>query len=1281
MKNIPINASMKNFQISLLLLLNLIVISAFTQVNERIKKFEFSWNSPVEYELQEEKMQKTLNFIGAQYELSRNNLPFLYNEVHNSHSQQLLSAKVIATDFVVLEQSELELINTDSIASEILPIVSNSIVRKKHVSFLKFYPFRKNPTTGQVEKLKNIELEFQYTKASSARSKSNVYASNSVLGSGDWYKIGVMNSNVYELSYHFLKNLGMDVDKIDPRNIRIYGNGGGKLPELNSEQRPDDLLECAIYIEGESDGKFGPSDKIYFYAEGPIEWKFDQAKNVYRHYNNQYTDTNFYFISSSLGKGKRIEQRTDNMELPATQRINSFLDYQHYEQDKYNLIKSGYEWVGDVYDQKTNYKYFFNFPNILVDSNSWIRFHGFARSAVPSKFDLNIAGQSFSISALPTDIGNYLSHYAKTALSEFNIKPNSDLVEMDVNYNKPMSSSSAWLNYIEINAWRKLNFSSGQMSFRNIYANKASEVYEFAIKGASGKLKIWDVSEHNEVVQQKYDLQQDVGIFRLNNTSKINEFVVFSQGDTTMFALGKIPNQDLHALSFIDMAIVSHPNFFAQARQLENLHTNNGLRVVVVSPQQIYNEFSSGKQDPVAIRTFMKMFYDRSVDADDMPSYLLLFGDASYDLKNKINGNTNFVISYQSKEFLHPLYSYVSDDYFGFLDDSEGLWLNNTKDKLDLGIGRLPVQTPQEAQDMLNKIGRYSSPQAMSEWRNELVFIGDDEDSNLHNYQANSLANSIESTNKEFNTNKILLDAFQQQSTPGGHRYPDVNRAINQKIEQGALLVNYTGHGGETGLAHERVVTINDIVNWKNTNKLPLVVTATCELSRYDDPNRVSAGEMMLLNKDGGAIGMMTTTRTAFAIPNFQLSQTLYSMLFERIDGKQQSMGEVYRKVKVARFNDGNARNFSYLGDPAIKLSVPEHRVIVTSINGKAISQMDTLKALSKVEVKGYLADYLTSQKMQDFNGTLYSTVFDKQRTVNTLNNDGNGVFTYKARDSKVFKGKASVVEGEFSFSFVVPKDISYNIGTGKISFYAENSLIDAGGYTMDFKIGGSSDSALSDNEGPQIELYMNDQSFVYGGMTDENPILKANLTDDLGINTVGNGIGHDIILILDGNSENTVVLNEYYEAEMDSYQKGSIAYKLNNLSEGKHTLTLKAWDVSNNSAESTIEFTVVKEKDIEIDKVLNYPNPFTSSTEFWFEHNQPGVPLDVKVQIFTVSGKLVKSIDQLVVSEGFRVDNIKWDGLDDYGDKIGRGVYLYKLKVRSRNGTMAEKIEKLVIL
>ncbi|KPK80954.1 MAG: hypothetical protein AMS27_15970, partial [Bacteroides sp. SM23_62_1] len=685
-----------------------------------------------------------------------------------------------------------------------------------------------------------------------------------------------------------------------------------------------------------------------------------------------------------------------------------------------------------------------------------------------------------------------------------------------------------------------------------------------------------------------------------------------------------------------------------------------------------------GAPDVAGIRTMMKMFYDRATGEHDMPRYLLLFGDGSYDNTSEDSRNTNFILTYQSPNSLNPTYSFVTDDFFGLLDEQEG----GSSGLVDLGVGRLPVKNEAEAATVVNKIYNYHSNDNMGDWRNTICFIGDDEDYNTHMHQADELATYVENNYPGFIISKIYLDAYQQITTSAGERYPDVNEAVNQRINKGALIINYTGHGGESGLAHERIMEINDIINWENDKKLPLFLTATCEFSRFDDYEHTSAGELVLLNPDGGGIALLSTTRLVYSAPNHALNVRFFEFVFEKNQDQEYGrLGDIIRLTKNASGSEVNKRSFTLLADPALLLNYPKYSIKAVAINGRDVSgESDTIRALSKVTVSGLMEDD-QGNKLESFNGTLYPSVFDKLSVITTLTNDGGSPFNFSVRNRTLFKGKASVINGEFTFSFIVPKDISYNYGYGKINFYGHDQLTDASGSFAGIVIGGSADSVANDSEGPGIRIFMNDDNFVFGGTTDENPKLLVYVHDSSGINTIGSGIGHDLTAILDDNNMNPIVLNDYYESDKDSYQSGKIVYPLRNLEVGPHKLKVKVWDVYNNSSEDYIEFIVTSSEDFILKNILNYPNPFTTHTSFYFEHNRTGSTLDILIQIFTVSGKLVKTIDRQVIATGYRCGPIDWDGLDDFGSRIGRGVYIYRLKVRTDQGETVEKFEKLVIL
>lgn len=1263
--------------LTLFIFQSLLTIELFAQSVKYIDTI--SWESPISYGLEGELKQKSPYFEGAQFDYSISNLPFYYRPVESPKGAFASSVNVINVSYENLTTEEREIISPEDVPNLFAPEVLNGEIRKVNHTYIQYYPFVKN-ASGQVQKISSVEYEIRYTKQGNFRSKSLVYANESKLASGEWYKLATTQKRVFKLNRNFFNQLGVDVQNVDPRTIKVYGSGGGMLPARNNEARLDDLNELAVIFRGENDGSFDAGDYLAFYGEDQVEWTYDSTAGRFEHKVHMYADTAFYFIQVGGSSGKRI-QEVDNANLSATNQVNTYDDYDYHEVDQINLIKSGQLWLGEVFDNQLTYQFNFSFPGVDRQAPSSAEIFTVARSGVKSQFTVSAAGSSTTIENSRVVLNRYETAFATTSKGILNFTPTTDNLSVQISYNKPQAVAKGWLNYINVNVRRSLTNYGDQLFFRDTESIGNSNVAQFNIQSTEN-LRVWDLTNPLNIRELKTSRSGNTINFK-SPTSELKEFVAFNRYDSThVFPMGRVVNQNLHGMPQADMLIVTHPSFLSQAERLADLHQKEGLSVNVATTTQVFNEFSSGAQDPIAIRMFAKMFYDRANSEVEMPKYLLLYGDASYDFKNRFQGNTNFVVSYESPNSVEPVKSYVSDDYMALLDDHEGRWPNaGTLDKIDLGVGRLPVKTVQEAEGVLNKIYAHYAKASIGSWRNRITFVADDGDGNLHMGQAKDLANLVESKGEGIDLNKIFLDAYNRESTPAGPRYPTVNRAIDRAVLNGSLIMNYTGHGGETGWTGERVLDVPSILAWDNIHKQSIFVTATCEFSRFDDPFRTSAGELVLLNPNGGGIALLTTTRLVYANQNYWLNVSFYNRLLQRNpDGSYKRLGDVARQVKNDNAQQDNTRNFSLLGDPALQIGLPRYKVVTTHINNKDTSQIDTVFALSEVSVKGHLVDE-NGVKLTSFDGLIFPTVFDKPSQKKTLGNGGSVPMNYEVYESQIFKGKATVSDGEFEFKFIVPKDISYNYGKGRLTYFADDGSNSANGEFTEFIIGGSSDSTISDDEGPDIDLYLNDRSFVYGGITNDKPVLLADLSDDLGLNTVGSGIGHDIIAIIDENTENTIVLNDYYEADVDDYKSGEIRFPLDQLSEGKHTLTLKAWDVANNSSEKSIEFNVVNEKDIEIKNLVNYPNPFTTNTEFIFQHNQPGIPLDVKLEIFTVSGKLVKSFDQIIVNEGFLSRDIRWNGRDEYGDRIGKGVYVYKLKVRSGNGSTAEKIEKLVIL
>ena len=789
-----------------------------------------------------------------------------------------------------------------------------------------------------------------------------------------------------------------------------------------------------------------------------------------------------------------------------------------------------------------------------------------------------------------------------------------------------------------------------------------------------------------QVVEQKFELSGNTALFGASSEA-IREFIVFQPNSTllTPEAIGPIENQNLHGLPALDMVIIYHPEFESEAQRLANHRKDfNQFEVGVVRIDQVQNEFASGAKDPTAIRDFIKLLYDRS------PNFSIcnfLFGDGSFDPRNVYGFEKDFIPTFQ-EDSANPIFAFPTDDYYAILEPD-----NNPSPlsaDLNIALGRLPVNSVEEATIVVDKIINYDrEANTLGDWRNKLIFVGDDEDFGRHAEEVDKIAENIDTTLSQFNLEKIYLDAFQQESTPGGTRFPEATKAFNRAIDKGALVVTYLGHGGSQGWAQERVLSLSDINAWENLERLPIFITATCSFAGYDDVQFTSGGEQLLLSPNGGAVALLTTTRAVFASRNETLTREVAKSLFS-IEGNQtSSVGEAMVESKN-RVSGINSRKFTLLGDPSQRLGIPKFTIRTTSVNGKPVNELfaDTLKALQQVKITGAILNE-SGEVFEAFNGEIFPTIFDKPVQTSTLGQDPRSdIVDYKVQKNLLFKGKATVSKGQFEFSFVVPKDINFEFGQGKITYYAEDreQLLDAGGGFRGITIGGISDNLLTDDKGPKVEVFMNTEGFAFGGITDESPVLLVTLEDDNGINVVGNSIGHDLEGVLDEDTENTLLLNDFYEAELNDFRKGKVKFPLENIPVGRHNIRVKAWDVANNSSEGYTEFVVAESAELALEHVLNYPNPFTDRTCFQFDYNLAGAELEVMVQVFTVSGRLVKTIQQNVMADGaIRQDNcIAWDGRDDYGDRLARGVYLYRVKARtvgSDSQSRESDFEKLVIL
>ncbi|MCL5128954.1 type IX secretion system sortase PorU [Algibacter sp. L4_22] len=1219
------------------------------------------------------------------------------------------SVSISQISYANISLAELKDLPKDEIPNKLVYSLKNSIARGKQYAMLQLSPIIND--NGVYKKV--TQFQVNYSNGASRRGVSSnkvsrtKVISNSVLEKGEWFRFFVDTTGVFKLSKSFLKRLGVNVNNIDPRTIRVFGNGGRMIPFSNSEDYPFDVAENAVKFIGEEDGVFNDSDYMLFYGQGPKQYNVESNTNI-----NCYTDKTYYYINTGSGLGKRISTFTQP-EGPIDLEINTFQDYKFHELDNENIALLGRRWFGDRFDVEPVKNFKFEFPEIITSVPITLKVYVAAISSASTTMsvsvnsskigDLQIAGAK-----TPT-IGNHNSYIS-------NITVNSAEVDVELSYdNQGDPSALGYLDYVSLEATRALKFIDSQFQFRNKEVESASGIGRYTITNASKVSEVWDISDIYNVTNFENDEDEESLTFTSNlgvlktyvALTSSNYFEPKFDGKTTISnqnIKGTIFLNDQNEFQDIDYVIISPDNMLSQANRLAQINKEQyNLNVKVLGLTEIYNEFSTGNQDIGAIRNLVKYVYDNASSPENRIKYLCLIGDGSFDYKDRIPNNTNVMPSWYSYESLNLTNSFVSDDFYGMMDDNEGTM--TTSDKLDIAVGRILADTPDRAQQMIDKIESYYIKEAYGTWRNNVVVISDDVDQDWEGIleeTTDNVGNLITQDKPFLNVTKIHSDAYKQETTAGGNRYPKVTTEIVDAIDKGALVVNYFGHGGEDGIAQERLLTHNDIKEFRNFGKLNCFVTVTCEYTKFDNPYKETAGEVTYWNEESGAIGLISTTRQIFVSFAINFNNNLGQYLFSYADDdtyedyEYPTMAEALRLTKNNSVisNSSQRRLVFFIGDPAMKLAFAEPNIKLTKVNDVPLEEVtDTLKALSYVKLAGEVTD-LSGNLLSSYNGTVSTTIYDKNIERETLANDGtrlNGELVklnFTTLGEIIFRGQASVKNGEFEFDFIVPKDVGIPVGVGKISFYSKDDTLEsnqAGASVGTVKIGGLNEDAPVDNTGPVISLYMNDENFVTGGITNESPTLLALMEDENGINTAS-GVGHDIVAILDGDETNPVVLNDYYQTGVDDYKTGILSYPFRDLEPGLHTLTLKAWDVYNNSAISEIQFIVYdKDQVLVINNVLNYPNPFVNYTEFWFNHNSSDA-LDVSIQVFTVSGKLVRTLNGQTTT-GFNVTSslsrdIVWDGRDDFGDKIGKGVYIYKLKVHSNllNKTV-EKIEKLVIL
>ena len=1108
----------------------------------------------------------------------------------------------------------------------------------------------------------------------------NVLSQESILSKGDWIRIGITKTGVYKIDKSFFESYSskIDLDKIVPNTIQIFGSGiVGPLSQKNDALKFNSPVEMKIDFVGNDNNYFESDEYIIFYANGPHKVLYDSLEKKTIYLNNIYSDTAYYLLTFNQKEGKRIESKSSLEDYSSI--LNFSSETFIYENDINNILQSGRKWVGELFSNGDSKKINISSPN-FSNNDITIILSALSRSTDNSKFEISLNNNKVAELNLEKINEDLYGEKVIFSLDTFEIKVD-DLNNLSLSINYLGSSKSlAYLDYIIVNYNSKLIFNSTQKIFNNLNAIDSDKI-QFNILSDLVNLKIWDITDPYKVKNQLYN--NDIGKNTFNvNSNKFQEYIMFDKNNLL------IPNahqyvfnsntqtriRDILSDTNVELLIITDDLFLFDVNRLANFRlSNDKLNTKVITVNEIYLQFSSSTPDISSIRNYIKYLYEKS---SKKLKYVLLFGDASYDYKNRIFNNTNYVPTYQSRNSTNNIYSYSSDDFFGFLDDNEGEWTETLlgDHDLDVGIGRIPVNNNVDSKLVVNKLIRYSLNTDFGSWKNDIYLIADDGDYNIHQINAEKHFDLVDSNNPQFNINKIFIDYYKQELVGGVKKSVDGNIKLNEAIKQGSLIINYIGHGNEFLWAEERILDENSIDKWKNRSKTPLLVSATCEFGKFDNPLITSGGELMINKGDGGSIALFTTTRPVFSQTNFLLNDQFYKNVFKKENNNFRRLGDIFRITKNNSLSGPINRNFSLLGDPSLILNYPKLNI---ELNIPDSLSIDTLRALEKYSFRGEIKN--NGKKVNDFNGEVFIDFFDKLSNKQTLG-DESDPFYFKEWDKSIFRGSSTVNDGDFTFEFVVPKNIEYDFGKAKITMYATDSLnlIDANGSNIDFSIGGTSENFYIDETPPEINIFLNDRTFKSEDNISSNALLIIDLYDENGINIYNSDYSNNIVATLDDSIN--FILNDYFISLKDDFKKGTIRYPIENLDFGKHKLEIKVYDTYNNIAKESVLFMVKNDLKIKINNVMNYPNPFSESTSFSFEHDREEELLEVSIEIINLSGKVIFNYTEIIENSNKLVKDIFWNGKNSNHQLVSDGIYIYKLHVKSLfDGAYNQSYKKMI--
>lgn len=1089
------------------------------------------------------------------------------------------------------------------------------------------------------------------------------YAERSVLADGHWVKIRVSESGVCRMSFSELRSAGLE-----PSQVRVFGYGGAQKEQDFSKRNIDDLPQVPVYV-GE--------DYILFYVQGPISWTYNGSR--FAHTRNTYSDFGYYLLSDDAGAMLPFPEAEAVSGSPTDVTYYSY--YQVQDKDSVNLIDrtgvsgGGRTFYGEQFAAGQTRTFTFSTPYANGDNSSvYIDMAANAATTSTVKAQLNnTSSKSIYISSIPD---HYTFGVAGTiSMNGASEEQNQRVTMQFVNSN---AGALAWLNYIEITTPSELVMTGSYMGIRSLVNRNTTNPVRFLLRNTTASTQIWDVTDLAAIQRMPTTMVDDQLAWVGTQADGVHEYIAVNT-DGTKFVqaevVGEVKNQNLHALSNIDYIIICPEGYEDVSEDLAKAHeAKQAITYAIVTDQQVYNEFSSGTPDATAYRWLMKMLYDRAKNGiGQQPRWLLLMGHGTFDNRKLLrNSGTSLLLTYQSKNSVNEIKAYATDDYFAYLDDNEGAI--DTQGRMDIGVGRLPVESLDEARTTVDKLIQYIRNEQTGKWKNQLVYLADDGENGTHTETAEKSAELVRIKNPDFIVHKIFLDAYPQEVNASGESYPLAKNRVLNLLKNGVLFFDYSGHGGYNAITNESILNLKDIAGMTNKNQA-FWLFATCNFAQCDAGKR-SAAETAVLNPKGGAIGILAATRTVYAPQNTNLNRSVCDTLFGHSDvfHYDMTLGEAISIGKNLLGSDENKLAYVLLGDPCMRLNYP------TDYHVETLTEMDTLNALSVQHVEGRIIDE-DLNTVSDFNGKVDITIYDKMQSIPTRDNDNAGgdprVVAYNDYPNTVFSGATDVKDGLFNYTFMVPKDIRYNFDNGRIVYYAVTAdsleTAEAVGHFEQFIIGGSGSIVTIDTVGPEMEIYLNSPAFRNGDKTYATPRFFANLYDENGINTAGAGIGHDLMLIIDDDPKMIYSLNEYFTAANNSYQAGQVSYLMEELANGPHSLTFRAWDLLNNSTTKSLNFIVEAGLDPSIYNVTTYPNPVQQSgvVHLVVNYDQPDELIETEIYLYNTAGQMVYSHKQ---------DNPDAVSINLPALGLNTGVYIYSVKIKSASSKYSTTSGKIIV-